>query len=190
MNSHTNNLSPEYLKKKKFLKDLGLKLGYIYNFLNNELTEDEREKLNFVQVFRRYLATFQHIELSECWSVEEEIENYRRLGFTLRSATKYVSKLKKVYTKDSTINWIYRIAESKSIPNGDKLFEKHLEQFDENIRKKDKKSEISNITHCQQCLVFSKENQRCILCKMICCNMCKSGLEETCYVCEYLVNNF
>ena len=186
----TNNLSNEYIKKKNFLRNLGLKLAYVYKFLDDELTEDERENLNFIQVFRKYLSTFQNIELNECWTVEEEIENYRRLGFTLKSATKYVSKLKKVYTKDSTINWIYRIAESKSVPDGDKLFEKHLEQFDENLRKKDEKSEISNITNCQQCLAFSKENEICNMCEMICCNRCKSHSDETCYVCNYLVNNF
>ena len=186
----TNNLSNEYIKKKNFLRNLGLKLAYVYKFLDDELTEDERENLNFIQVFRKYLSTFQNVELNDCWTIEEEIENYRRLGFTLKAATKYVSKLKKVYTKDSTINWIYRIAESKSVPDGDKLFEKHLEQFDENLKKKDEKSEISNITNCQQCLAFSKENQKCIICKMVCCNSCKSGLEETCYVCDYMINNF
>mgnify|MGYP001193585417 FL=1 len=186
----TNNLSNEYIKKKNFLRNLGLKLAYVYKFLDDELTEDERENLNFIQVFRRYLKSFQNIELNECWTIEEEIENYRRLGFTLKSATKYVSKLKKVYTKDSTINWIYRIAESKSIPDGDNLFEKHLEQFDENLRKKDEKSEISNITNCQQCLAFSKENEKCNMCEMVCCNRCKPHSVETCYVCNYLVNNF
>jgi len=123
--------TPEYYSKKDFMKFVGIKSRNIYNFLQNELTDDEILKLSLIQTFRKYLETYSEIKLKDSWTVEEEIENYRILGFTREASEQYVRRLKNIFTKDSTINWIFRIAESKSITDGNNLFEEYLKQFDE-----------------------------------------------------------
>lgn len=122
--------TPEYYAKKDFMRNVGLKSRHIYNFLQDKLTDDEIQNLNLIQTFRKYLEIYSDIELKESWNIDEEIENYRILGFTKECAEQYVKRLKNIFTKDSTINWIFRIAESKTSDDGDKIFEKYLNQFD------------------------------------------------------------
>jgi hypothetical protein len=123
--------TPQYYEKKDYLKRVGLKSRNVYKFLQEEMSEEEIINLDLIQTFRRYLHSLQNITLNECWLEEEEILNYRMLGFTSTSATKYVKKLKHVYKKDSTINWIFRIAESKINKDTEKQFEKYLNDIDE-----------------------------------------------------------
>ena len=123
--------TPEYYAKKDFMRNVGLKSRHIYSFLQDKLTDDEIQNLNLIQTFRKYLEIYSNIELKESWNIDEEIENYRSLGFTKESAEQYVKRLKNIFTKDSTINWIFRIAESKTSDDGDKIFEKYLKQFDD-----------------------------------------------------------
>ena len=122
--------TPEYYSKKDFLRKVGLKSRHVFSFLQDQLTDSEIQNLNFIQTFRKYLENYSDIELKESWNIEEEIENYRSLGFTKESAEHYVKKLKNIFTKDSTINWIFRIAESKISEQSEKDFEKYLKQFD------------------------------------------------------------
>lgn len=123
--------TPQYYEKKDYLKKVGLKSRNIYKFLQDEMTEEEILKLNLIQTFRKYLHSLQNINLNECWSEEEEILNYRSLGFTSVSATKYVKKLKHIYKRDSTINWIFRIAESKINDDLEKEFNKYINNLDD-----------------------------------------------------------
>jgi hypothetical protein len=123
--------TPEYYAKKDFMRNVGLKSRHIYSFLQDKLTDDEIQNLNLIQTFRKYLEIYSNIELKESWNIDEEIENYRSLGFTKEAAEQYVKRLKNIFTKDSTINWIFRIAESKTSDDGDKIFEKYLKQFDD-----------------------------------------------------------
>lgn len=123
--------TPQYYEKKDYLKKVGLKSRNIYKFLQDEMTEEEILKLNLIQTFRKYLHSLQNINLNECWSEEEEILNYRSLGFTSVSATKYVKKLKHIYKRDSTINWVFRIAESKINDDLEKEFNKYINNLDD-----------------------------------------------------------
>jgi len=186
--SKSNNLTCKYLEKKHFLKNLGLKLELINKFLENEITKDEIQNLDFIQLFKKYLNNFQYMELKESMSVKEEIINYRQLGFTLKYATKYVNQLKNVYMNDLTINWIFRIVENKFILNGEKKFETYLKKFDKNSKKL-VIVDISTITNCEQCLEpFNAQKDRCILCKLVCCEICKSSINDTCYICDKMLD--
>jgi|TARA_B100001971_G_scaffold214924_1_gene255527 NACalpha-BTF3-like transcription factor len=123
--------TPEYYAKKDFMRNVGLKSRHVFSFLQDKLTDSEIQNLNLIQTFRKYLEIYSDIELKESWNIDEEIENYRSLGFTKESAEQYVKRLKNIFTKDSTINWIFRIAESKTSDDADKNFEKYLKQFDD-----------------------------------------------------------
>ena len=127
--------TPQYYEKKDYLKKVGLKFRNIYKFLQDEMTEEEILKLNLIQTFRKYLHSLQNINLNECWSEEEEILNYRSLGFTSVSATKYVKKLKHIYKRDSTINWVFRIAESKINDTLQQEFDKYINGIDDSKKK-------------------------------------------------------
>ena len=104
----------EYNNIHIYLRKVGLKLGYIYIFLEEGISYNEIECLNLVQIFRKYLNWLDN-DIRDTWTIKEEIRNYRNFGFTSRAANEYVKELKKVYKKDSTINWVFRIAESKII---------------------------------------------------------------------------
>jgi len=152
-NTNENNVKPliiktkEYYEKKDYLKKIGIKSRSIYKFLQNDLTNDEIKFLNLIQTFRKYLKTFENITLNEAWSEEEEVNNYKIIGFTDIAANKYVKKLKKIYTKDSTINWIFRIAESKICTENEKEFQKYLDKCydgDSNNNNRSKKKNFTN----------------------------------------------
>ena len=141
----TNELTqtPQYYEKKDYLKRVGLKSRNIYKFLQKEITEEEILNLDLIQTFRKYLHSFQNINLNECWSEVEEIRNYRSFGFTASSSTKYVKKLKHIYKKDSTINWIFRIAESKINDDTQKQFDKYLKDIDDTKKNNDNSGDPS-----------------------------------------------
>ena len=55
--------TPEYYEKKDFMKNVGLKSRQIYSFLQDKLTDDEIQRLNLIQTFRKYLETYSNIDL-------------------------------------------------------------------------------------------------------------------------------
>ena len=185
-NTNENNVksliikTKEYYEKKDYLKKIGIKSRSIYKFLQNDLTNDEIKFLNLIQTFRKYLKTFENITLNEAWSEEEEVNNYKIFGFTSIAANKYVKKLKKIYTKDSTINWVFRIAESKVNKDSEKIFKDYLKRFNSN-NTLNRSSNIKN--KCDQCLKFDEDCEKCNQCAMVCCKSCIGMNDEKCQVC-------
>ena len=55
-----------------------------------------------------------------------------------------MKKLKKIYTKDSTINWIFRIAESKICKENENEFQKYLDKCYDGDSNNDNTSKQTN----------------------------------------------
>ena len=101
-----------FYRKKNFLKAVGIKSRNIFVFLQS-LSDNSITELDNLQLFKLYLKDIEKDKLKEETNdVLDEINNYKILGFTHDSANKYVTYLKHVYQYDSTINWVFRLAES------------------------------------------------------------------------------
>ena len=169
----------EYNNIHIYLRKVGLKLGYIYKFLEEGISYNEIECLNLVQIFRKYLNWLDN-DIRDTWTIKEEIRNYRNFGFTSRAANEYVKELKKVYKKDSTINWVFRIAESKVNKDSEKIFKDYLKRFNPN-NTLNRNSNIKN--KCDKCLKEDFDCEKCKKCAMVCCKSCIGMNDDKCQVC-------
>ncbi len=182
-NSPSND---DYSNKEIFLKKIGIKHSFIWKFFKNGITDNELIKFNLLQTLRKYFSYFDK-GMRDTWTDEEEIENYRKIGFTAKSSRFYVNMLKNIYTKDTTINWIYRIAKSNICTSYKTEFENFLKKFEEKPEKTE--FELSGIKlKCDQCLKKDLDCMKCGQCAMVCCKRCISLNDDNCYVCEWFNN--
>tara|TARA_B100001105_G_C22273910_1_gene392236 strand:+ start:84 stop:620 length:537 start_codon:yes stop_codon:yes gene_type:complete len=117
-----------FYRKKNFLKAVGIKSRNIFVFLQS-LSGDNINELDNLQLFKLYLNLIEKDKLKEETNdVLEEMNNYKILGFTHDTANKYVTYLKHVYQYDSTINWVFRIAESHISESNYTEFKSYIEK--------------------------------------------------------------
>jgi len=118
-----------YTKQKEFLLELGIRPNFIFEFLNY-LSYDELEEDNRMIFFSKYLKFYDnglHNEQYDTYrSLRTEKYIFESFGFHCTIAYEYVGKIKDIYFEDTTINWIYRIVDSKV--NDKKDYEEFVEK--------------------------------------------------------------
>jgi len=172
--------------KEIFLKKIGIKHSFVFKFFKLGITQTELMKFNLLQTLRKYLSYFDK-GFRDTLSQEEEIENYRKIGFTAKSARFYVNMLKDIYVKDTTINWIYRIGKSHVSKSYKTEFENFLKKFGEGPEKKE--FQLSGIKmKCDQCMKKDLDCTKCHQCAMICCKRCIGMNDDKCQVCIWFDN--
>ena len=111
-------MASNYYKHKSFLNYIGIKSEYIYEFLNS-LSDNELKEENYINIFKKYLKYNEHnLENLKCPTLRSEKAVFERMGFRSHDSYVYVGLIKNVYLEDSTINWIYRLIESKLTTDG------------------------------------------------------------------------
>ena len=173
--------------KEIFLKKIGIKHSFVWDFFKSGITETELIQFDLLQTLRKYLSYFDK-NIRDTWSKEEEIENYRKIGFTVKSAKFYVNMLKNVYMKDMTINWIYRIGKSHICSLYKKEFDNFLKKFEGKPEKTDE-SDLSGMKRkCDQCMKKDLDCTKCGQCFMVCCPRCIGMNDDKCQVCIWFDN--
>jgi len=110
-----------YRKHKSFLNYIGIKSSFIYDFLDS-LSDKEIEEIEYLKIFRKYLKYNENkleIYKNDVFpTLKKEKKSFQTMGFKNHDSYVYVGMIKDVYLEDSTINWIYRLVESKITTDG------------------------------------------------------------------------